>query len=110
MVVYGVDRMAANGDTAAKIGVYGLAILAAYHSIPVYPILPLSSIDMSLKSGKDIKIEQRDANEVRKIQGKLITLPDAPCLNYAFDVTPNELITAIVTDRGIVKKPFKKIF
>jgi len=106
MVVFGVDRMAANGDAAAKIGVYSLAVLAQHHGIPVYPILPLSSIDLSVPDGEAIPIEERDPDEVRYFHGRCITLPEAPVLNYAFDVTPNALLTAIVTDHGVVEPPF----
>ncbi len=106
LIVIGPDRVVANGDTAAKIGVYGLAVLAKYHHIPLYAITPISTIDMKVASGKDIPIEERDPDEVRVINGQHITLPDAHVLNYAFDVTPNELITAIVTERGIVRPPY----
>jgi methylthioribose-1-phosphate isomerase len=106
LIVIGPDRVVANGDTAAKIGVYGLAVLAHYHHIPIYAITPTSTIDMSVACGKDIPIEERDPDEVRVINGQCITLPDANVLNYAFDVTPNELITAIVTEKGIVYPPY----
>lgn len=110
MVMIGVDRVAANGDTAAKIGVYGLAVLARYHGIPFYAISPTSTIDMNVNSAKDIPIEERDPDEVRKVNDTLITMPDANVLNYAFDITPNELITAIVTEYGIARHPYRQAF
>ncbi len=108
MVMIGVDRVASNGDTAAKIGVYGVALLAKAHNIPFYAVSPKSTIDMSLLCGADIPIEERDPDEVRKVNGTYVTMPDANVLNYAFDVTPNELITAIITEDGIVYPPFKE--
>lgn len=108
LVMIGVDRVAANGDTAAKIGVYGLAVLAHYHEIPFYAVSPLSTIDMSIETGKDIPVEERDPDEIRRVNGALITMPDANVLNYAFDITPNELITAIVTEVGIVRPPYRE--
>lgn len=110
MVMIGVDRVAANGDTAAKIGVYGLAVLAKYHDIPFYAVSPLSTIDMTLASGKEIPIETRDPDEVRKVMGNYITMPDANVENYAFDVTPHELIAGIVTEYGICKPPYETSF
>jgi methylthioribose-1-phosphate isomerase len=110
MVMIGVDRVAANGDTAAKIGVYGLAVLARYHGIPFYAISPTSTIDMNVNSAKEIPIEERDPDEVRKVNDTLITMPDANVLNYAFDITPNELITAIVTEYGIARHPYRQAF
>jgi methylthioribose-1-phosphate isomerase len=110
MVMIGVDRVAANGDTAAKIGVYGVAVLAHYHHIPFYAVSPLSTIDMAVETGQDIPVEQRDPDEVRKVNDTLITMPDANVVNYAFDITPHELITAIVTEVGIVKPPYKDHF
>jgi methylthioribose-1-phosphate isomerase len=106
LVMIGVDRVAANGDTAAKIGVYGLAVLAKHHKIPFYAVSPLSTIDINLPDGKDIPVEERDPDEVRHVFGTLITMPDANVANYAFDVTPNELITAIVTEAGIAYPPY----
>jgi methylthioribose-1-phosphate isomerase len=110
MVMIGVDRVAANGDTAAKIGVYGVAVLAHYHNIPFYAVSPLSTIDMAVEAGRDIPVEQRDPDEVRKVNDTLITLPDANVVNYAFDVTPHELITAVVTEVGIVRPPYREHF
>jgi methylthioribose-1-phosphate isomerase len=114
MVMIGVDRVAANGDTAAKIGVYGLAILAKHFGVPFYAVSPLSTIDMTVASGQDIEIENRDPDEVRMVNGTYVTMPDANVVNYAFDVTPHELITAFVTEKGIVYPPydvnFKELF
>jgi methylthioribose-1-phosphate isomerase len=110
MVIIGVDRVSANGDTAAKIGVYGLAVLAHHHHIPFYTVTPRSTIDMKIATGKEIPVEQRDPDELRVINGTLVTMPDANVLNYAFDVTPHELITAIVTEYGIIYPPFQQGF
>lgn len=110
MVIIGVDRVAANGDIAAKIGVYGLAVLAQYHRIPFYAVSPSSTIDMTIESGAQIPIEERDPDEVRKVNDSWVTMPDANVLNYAFDVTPNELITAIVTEHGIARPPYREAF
>lgn len=110
LVMIGVDRVAANGDTAAKIGVLGLAIIAKYYGVPFYAVSPLSTIDMSIASGKEIVLEQRDPDEVRIVNGTYVTMPDANVVNYAFDITPNELITAFVTEKGIVYPPYEKTF
>lgn len=107
-IFVGADRIAANGDTANKIGTYGIAVLAKYHNIPFYVVAPLSTFDMSLKSGKEIPIEERNADEVRSIMGKLISPKDVKVYNPAFDVTPHELISAIVTERGIFRAPYRK--
>jgi methylthioribose-1-phosphate isomerase len=105
-VITGADRVAANGDTANKIGTYALAILARYHGIPFYVAAPLSTLDPATPSGKDIPIEERSSEEVLAFQG----LPSAPigakAWNPAFDVTPAELITAIITERGVVRPPY----
>lgn len=107
LVMIGVDRVAANGDTAAKIGVYGLAVLARHHGIPFYAVSPLSTIDLTLLTGKEIPIETRDPDEVRVVNGTYVTMPDANVLNYAFDVTPNELIAGIVTEAGVCYPPYE---
>lgn len=107
-VIVGADRIAANGDTANKIGTYQLAILAKAHQIPFYVAAPSSSFDLKIKDGTRIPIEERDADEVRKPRGLLVTTPDVPAWNPAFDVTPAELITAIITERGIIKAPNAK--
>lgn len=106
MVFIGADRVVANGDTAAKIGVYGAALAANHHDVPVYVFTPKSTIDMSIPSGDAIEIEERDPDEVRKVNGSLITLAEANVLNYAFDVTPHEMITALITEEGIIYPPF----
>ena len=108
LIVVGADRIAANGDTANKIGTYSLAVLAKEHHIPMYIAAPLSTIDMSLTSGEEIPIEERKADEVLFITGKRIAPEGAQVFNPAFDVTPNRLITAIITDKGIVKAPYEK--
>ena len=107
-VIVGADRIAANGDTANKIGTYGLAIAAKYHNVPFYVAAPVSTFDLSLASGSEIPIEERSPDEVRKVGGKFITLRDMPARNPAFDVTPRHLITAIITERGIIKNPATK--
>ena len=108
-VLVGADRIAANGDTANKIGTNGVAILAKYYGIPFYVLAPYSTIDLDCADGSMIKIEQRPANEVREMwyRESMIT-EEAKIFNPAFDVTNNELITAIVTDKGIVYHPFKE--
>ncbi len=106
-VIVGADRIAANGDTANKIGTYSVAVLSHYHKIPFYVAAPLSTIDMKLDSGKQIPIEERDPNEVTHIGGSLIAPQGVFARNIAFDVTPNELISAIVTEKGIARQLFK---
>lgn len=106
-VFVGCDRVAANGDAANKIGTRGVAILAKYYDIPFYVLGPSSTIDLSCKTGDDIEIELRDGEEIRS---KWYEKPMAPegvrCYNPAFDVTPHELITAIVTEKGVFRSPF----
>ncbi len=110
MVMIGVDHVAANGDTAAKIGCFGLAIIAKYFGVPYYAVSPFSTIDMKIETGKEIKIENRDPDEVRMVNGTYVTMPDANVVNYAFDITPNDLITAFITEKGIIYPPFKENF
>ena len=107
-VIVGADRIARNGDAANKIGTYNLAILAHYHRIPFYVAAPLSTIDMRIKSGRDIPIEERDPDEVRKIKNIYISPKRVKVFNPAFDVTPNKFITAIITEKGVLRKPFLK--
>lgn len=107
-VVTGADRIAENGDCANKIGTYNLAILAQYHAVPFYIAAPRSTFDTALADGSRIPIEERDADEIRMINGRLTTLEDARVYSPAFDVTPNELITAIISDRGILYPPYKQ--
>jgi methylthioribose-1-phosphate isomerase len=102
-VIVGADRIAANGDVANKIGTYGLAVLAAAHRIPFYVAAPSSTFDLSLESGRQIPIEQRDPQEITHSFGRQ-TAPDGiDVYNPAFDVTPAELITAIVCERGVIR-------
>lgn len=100
--IVGADRIAANGDVANKIGTYSVAVLAKAHGIPMYVAAPSSTIDLATKCGADIPIEQRHPDEVRTTLGQVRTAPlDVDVLNPAFDVTPAELITAIITERGV---------
>jgi methylthioribose-1-phosphate isomerase len=107
LVVTGADRIAANGDTANKIGTYSLAVLARHHGVPFYIAAPFSTIDPALPSGDGIPIEERSALEVRRV-GAQVTAPEAsPVFNPAFDVTPASLITAIITERGVFTPPYR---
>ena len=108
MVVVGADRIAANGDAANKIGTYTVAIAAKYHNIPFYVAAPLSTIDISIKSGDEIPIEERSREEVTHINGKIICSDKVNIINPGFDVTPNELITGIITEKGIIKPNYNK--
>ena len=103
LVVVGADRIAANGDTANKIGTYGLALAARHHGIPFYVAAPLSTFDRTLASGGQIPIEERAEDEIRGDPASPVVPPGVRCLNPAFDVTPAELITGIVTELGLVK-------
>lgn len=108
-VIVGTDRIAANGDIANKIGTSGVAILAKHYNIPFYVLGPYSTIDYNCPTGNDIVIEERDADEIKTMwYEKPMALAETKCYNPAFDVTDNELITAIITDRGIIKAPFKE--
>jgi len=105
----GCDRVAANGDFANKIGTSGVAVLAKYYGIPFYTLGPRSTIDMNCPTGADIRIEQRDEAEIRSLwYREPMAPPDVRCYNPAFDVTDHSLVTAIVTDRGIVYPPFEE--
>jgi methylthioribose-1-phosphate isomerase len=106
LVVTGADRIAANGDTANKIGTYALAVLARHHGLPFYVAAPWSTIDPTIASGAAIVIETRDAAEVRGLGDRLTAPLETPVFNPAFDITPAELITAIVTERGIFRPPY----
>lgn len=108
LAVVGADRIASNGDTANKIGTYMVAVLARTHDIPFYVAAPRSTIDPSLTDGSGIPIEQRDPREVTHLFGKQIAPEKAVALNPAFDVTPAKYITGIITEVGILKKPFGK--
>jgi methylthioribose-1-phosphate isomerase len=105
-VIVGADRIAINGDVANKVGTYNLAVLAKHHEIPFYVAAPISTIDFNMKTGKDIPIEERNGKEVTEVFGKRIAPEGVAVYSPAFDVTPNELITAIVTNQGIVYPPF----
>ncbi|HEU5480430.1 MAG TPA: S-methyl-5-thioribose-1-phosphate isomerase [Candidatus Tumulicola sp.] len=106
LVIVGADRIARNGDTANKIGTYGLAILAAHHKIPFYVAAPRSTFDFSISNGDQIPIEERPAGEVTEVHGRRVAPPGAHVYNPAFDVTPAHLIAAFVTERGILRPPF----
>ncbi len=108
-VLVGADRIAANGDTANKIGTSGAAVLAKYYNIPFYVLAPYSTVDYECKSGADIVIEERTSDEIKTMFfEKPTALPETKCFNPAFDVTDNELITAIITDKGIVYPPYNE--
>lgn len=106
-VIVGADRIAANGDSANKIGTYALAVLAKHHGIPFYVAAPSSTLDLSLASGSDIPIEERDASELTEVEGHRVAPSGCPVWNPAFDVTPGELISAIITEDGVYRPPFK---
>jgi len=107
-VITGCDRVAANGDVANKIGTLNVSIIAKYYNIPMYIATPTSTIDMSLEDGSLIPIEQRDIKEVTNRFGKQMTPDGVKVLNPAFDVTPNDNITAIITEKGVVYPPYKE--
>lgn len=106
-VVAGADRIARNGDTANKIGTYMLAVCAAHHDIPFVIAAPSSTLDRSIASGDQIPIEERDASELTSIEGTEVGPQGCPVFNPAFDVTPGELITAIVTETGVHRPPYE---
>ena len=108
-VFVGADRIAANGDVANKIGTYSVAVLAHAHAIPFYVVAPCSTIDLSFASGEAIPIEQRSAEEVTTVRGMVIAPTDVSVANPAFDVTPSEYVTAIITERGIARSPYHEI-
>jgi methylthioribose-1-phosphate isomerase len=105
-VIVGADRIAANGYTANKIGTYTLAVLANAHGIPFYVAAPTTTIDLSLTSGYQIPIEERSPGEVTHIQGLPIAPEGVRAANPAFDITPNQYISAIITEKGIIRKPY----
>ncbi len=105
-VIVGTDRVAANGDVANKIGTYGLAVMAKAHNIPFYVACPLSTIDLSTPTGADIPIEERHPDEVSHGFGKRTAPEGVAIYNPAFDITPSELVTAIITEKGIVRAPY----
>ncbi len=107
LVIVGADRIAANGDTANKIGTYSLAVLASYHRIPLYVAAPLSTIDRSLPAGENIIIEERDSKEITIFSGKAVAPGGVKAYNPAFDVTPSNLIDALITEKGVIRQPDK---
>jgi methylthioribose-1-phosphate isomerase len=113
-VVVGSDRIAANGDVANKIGTYMVAVLARRHGIPFYVAAPLSTVDMNCPTGEEIPIEERNIREVTHMQDIQLAPDGADVSNYAFDVTPNDLVTAIITEKGVARAPYteslKKMF
>ena len=104
-IVTGADRVAANGDTANKIGTYQIAVLARENNVPFYIAAPISTLDLTIAGGDDIPIEQRSAEEVTHIQGVRIA-PDVPAAHPAFDVTPARYIAGIITERGVARAPY----
>src|SRR5579872_3071958 len=106
LVIVGADRIARNGDTANKVGTYGLAIAAAHHRIPFYVAAPRSTFDLSLRGGEDIPIEERPAEEVASFGGVRVAQEGAHAYNPAFDVTPGHLITAFITEYGVLRPPY----
>jgi len=107
-VVVGADRIAANGDAANKIGTYMVAVLAGRHSIPFYVAAPVSTIDLNVPTGEQIPIEERDAREVTHVRDQRLAPEGVAVHNPAFDVTPHDLIAAIITDRGVARPPYER--
>lgn len=105
-VVVGSDRIAANGDVANKIGTYMVAVLAKRHGIPFYVAAPLSTVDLNTPTGDEIPIEERDIREVTHVRDIQLAPDNAEVSNYAFDVTPNDLVTAIITEKGVARAPY----
>ncbi len=108
LIITGADRIARNGDTANKIGTYSLAVLAKYHGIPLYIAAPMSTVDLAMPDGSQIPIEERDPDEVRSYGGYPVAPRDACAFNPAFDITPADLITGIVTENGIAAPPYDR--
>jgi len=106
MAVVGADRIAANGDFANKVGTYGVALACKAHDVPFYTVAPVSTVDVRLPDGSHIPIEERDATEVTELGGVRTAPPGVGARNPAFDVTPARLLTAIVTDQGVLLPPF----
>jgi len=107
-ILVGADRVAANGDTANKIGTYTLAVLAREHHIPFYVACPFSTVDLSILGGEKISLEKRSPDEITQINGKRIAPKGVEVYNPAFDITPAKYITAIITEKGIHRPPFIK--
>jgi methylthioribose-1-phosphate isomerase len=106
-VVVGADRIAANGDVANKIGTYGVAVLAKENGVPFYVAAPISTLDLTLASGDEIPIEERNPREVTHVHGTAVAPDGIKVANPAFDVTPNRYVTAIITERGVARAPYK---
>jgi methylthioribose-1-phosphate isomerase len=108
LVVVGADRIAANGDVANKIGTYSVAVLARENGIPFYVAAPTSTVDLSVKSGAEIPIEERSSREVTEYAGSQIAPTGVTAAHPAFDVTPARLVTAIITERGVLRAPYEQ--
>ena len=106
LVILGADRIAANGDTANKIGTYSVAVLAYHHGIPFYVAAPLSTVDFAIPDGTHIPVEERAGEEVTHLRGEPVAPAGAPALNLAFDVTPSDMISGIITEKGVLKPPY----
>jgi len=109
LVIAGADRIAANGDTANKIGTYSLAVLAKHHGIPFYIAAPMSTFDLTLADGSGIPIEEREASEITEINGHPVAPAGCPVWNPGFDVTPGELIAGIITEQGVLLPPYRLV-
>jgi len=107
LVIVGADRIASNGDTANKIGTYSVAVLAKVHRIPFYVVAPTSTVDMNIRDGSKIPIEERDTAEVTHIKGIPVAPEGVKVKNPAFDVTPSLMVTAIITEKGVAKRPYR---
>lgn len=107
-VIVGADRIASNGDVANKIGTYMVAVSARANKIPFYVAAPRSTVDLAIRNGDDIPIEERDCEEVTHFQGRQCAPPGIPARNPAFDVTPSRYVTAIITERGVIRAPYKR--
>ena len=107
LVITGADRIAANGDVANKIGTYQVAVLAKENRIPFYVAAPLSTIDMGIRSGEEIPVEERNPEEISHFRNKEIGPPGVKAVNPAFDITPNRYVSAIITEKGIIRPPFR---
>ncbi|HET6528673.1 MAG TPA: S-methyl-5-thioribose-1-phosphate isomerase, partial [Balneolaceae bacterium] len=110
LVIVGADRIAANGDTANKIGTYPLAVLAKENDIPFYVAAPLSTIDMELETGKNIPLEEREGDEITHFNGSHVAPKKVESYNPAFDVTPHQYVSAFITEKGIIEPPFDEGF
>ncbi|MFH1035930.1 MAG: S-methyl-5-thioribose-1-phosphate isomerase [Pseudomonadota bacterium] len=108
LVIVGADRIAANGDVANKVGTFNVALQAARHGVPFYVAAPLSTVDLDTKTGEDIPIEERDPGEVTAFGTCRVAAKGAGAINFAFDVTPADLVSAIITEKGVLKPPFSE--